>query len=90
MKKLLSLLLTAALTLGLAVPAMAAERAPVVILHTNDVHTATDGYAAVAAYRQEMEAQYGTDRVTLVDTEGNVAFDNYAGAASMENHGDRE
>ena len=29
-------------------------------------------------------------RVTLVDTEGNVVFDNYAGAASMENHGDRE
>ena len=67
MKKLFSLLLTAALTLGLAVPAMAAESDPVVILHTNDVHTATGGYAAVAAFRQEMEAQYGEDRVTLVD-----------------------
>ena len=67
MKKLLSLLLTAALTLGLAVPALAAESDPVVILHTNDVHTATDGYPAVASYRQEMEAQYGADRVTLVD-----------------------
>ena len=67
MKKMLSLLLTAALALGLAVPAMAAESDPVVILHTNDVHTATSGYAAVAAYRQEMEEQYGADRVTLVD-----------------------
>ena len=67
MKKILSLLLTAALVLGLALPAMAAESTPVVILHTNDVHTATDGYAAVAACRQEMEAQYGADRVTLVD-----------------------
>lgn len=67
MKKMLSLLLTAALALSLAVPAMAAESAPVVILHTNDVHTATSGYAAVAAYRQEMEEQYGADRVTLVD-----------------------
>ena len=34
MKKMLTLLLTAALALGLAVPAMAAESDPVVILHT--------------------------------------------------------
>lgn len=67
MKKLASLLLTAALVLGLALPATAADASPVVILHTNDVHTATDRYAAVAAYRTEMEQQYGTDRVTLVD-----------------------
>ena len=68
MKKLASLLLTAALVLGLALPATAADASPVVILHTNDVHTATDRYAAVAAYRTEMEQQYGTDRVTLVDS----------------------
>lgn len=67
MKRIATLLLTAALVLGLAAPAMAADSAPVVILHTNDVHTATDGYAAVAAYRAEMEKQYGSDRVTLVD-----------------------
>lgn len=29
-------------------------------------------------------------RVTLVDAEGNVTFDNYAGTASLENHGNRE
>lgn len=68
MKKIASLLLTAALVLGLALPATAADASPVVILHTNDVHTATDRYAAVAAYRTEMEQQYGTDRVTLVDS----------------------
>ena len=68
MKKLASLLLTAALVLGLALPATASDASPVVILHTNDVHTATDRYAAVAAYRTEMEQQYGTDRVTLVDS----------------------
>ena len=67
MKRIATLLLTAALVLGLAAPAMAADSAPVVILHTNDVHTSTDGYAAVAAYRAEMEKQYGSDRVTLVD-----------------------
>ena len=59
MKRIATLLLTAALVLGLAAPAMAADSAPVVILHTNDVHTSTDGYAAVAAYRAEMEKQYG-------------------------------
>ena len=68
MKRTASLLLTAALLLGLALPAMAADPAPVVILHTNDVHTATDRYAFVSAYRAEMEKRYGQDRVTLVDT----------------------
>ena len=68
MKRTASLLLTAALLLGLALPAMAADPAPVVILHTNDVHTATDRYASVSAYRAEMEKKYGQDRVTLVDT----------------------
>ena len=67
MKKMLSLLLTAALVMGMAIPALAAESTPVVILHTNDVHTATDGYAAVAAYRTQLEEEYGTGRVTLVD-----------------------
>lgn len=67
MKRIATLLLTAVLVLGLAAPAMAADSASVVILHTNDVHTSTDGYAAVAAYRAEMEKQYGSDRVTLVD-----------------------
>ena len=84
-KKLLSLSLAAAMTMGLAAPAMAAEETvkpeegKIVILHTNDVHCQIDqakgedgavtnlGYAGVAAYKAEMEAQYGAENVTLVD-----------------------
>ena len=85
-KKILSLSLAAALTLGLGAPALAAdetaakEDGKIVILHTNDVHCQIDqakdeesgavtaiGYAGVAAYKAEMEAQYGADNVTLVD-----------------------
>jgi len=50
----------------------------IVILHTNDVHCQIDqakkddkvtniGYAGVAAYKTEMEAEYGKGNVTLVD-----------------------
>ncbi len=50
----------------------------IVILHTNDVHCSIDqvkkddavtniGYAGVAAYKAEMEAQYGQENVTLID-----------------------
>ena len=84
-KKLLSLSLAAAMTMGLAAPAMAAEETvkpeegKIVILHTNDVHCQIDqakgedgavtnlGYAGVAAYKAEMEAQYSAENVTLVD-----------------------
>ncbi len=56
----------------------AAEDGKIVILHTNDVHCGIDqekkddkvtkiGYAGLAAYKTEMEAQYGADNVTLVD-----------------------
>ena len=48
----------------------AADAAPIVILHTNDVHCGIDdaiGYAGLAAYKAEMEAAYGADRVTLLD-----------------------
>ncbi len=54
------------------------EAGKIVILHTNDVHCGIDqvkkddavtniGYAGVAAYKTEMEAQYGKENVTLID-----------------------
>ena len=45
-----------------AVTDAAADTSPIVILHTNDVHCGIDdsiGYAGLAAYKSEMEAQYG-------------------------------
>ena len=80
-KKALSLILAFVMALGMAVPALAApaESGKIVILHTNDVHCGIDqvlgddgavtnmGYAGVAAYKAEMEAQYGAGNVTLVD-----------------------
>jgi len=72
MKKrtLLSALLSLSLLLTMIPSAWAAEgqnSAPIVILHTNDVHCAVEYYPAVAAQKQLMEEQYGADRVTLVD-----------------------
>lgn len=57
---------------------VAVENGKIVILHTNDVHCGIDqatkdgvvtgiGYAGVAAYKAQMEAQYGAENVTLVD-----------------------
>ena len=77
-RKLTGLIVSLALTLSMsttifAAPAVtdaAADTSPIVILHTNDVHCGIDdsiGYAGLAAYKSEMEAQYGADRVTLVD-----------------------
>lgn len=54
------------------------EEGKIVILHTNDVHCGIDqvkkddkitniGYAGLAAYKAEMEAEYGADNVTLID-----------------------
>ena len=67
MKRIVGLFLTVVLILGLTVPSAAADGAPVVILYTNDVHTATDGYAVASAYLARMEERYGAGRVTLVD-----------------------
>ncbi len=42
----------------------------VVILHTNDVHTSINAgvsYAGVAAYKKQMEQEYGAEDVLLVD-----------------------
>lgn len=73
MKKLL---LALAALCALTVSAAAEE---VVILTTNDVHCAVEqtvskdgavtgmGYPGVAAYREEMEAAYGSENVVLVD-----------------------
>ena len=72
-KKLLSLLLSAAMLTGLALPAMAAEGEDaegIVVLYTNDVHCTDDdgmSYAAIAGYKAEMEAAYGAGNVILVD-----------------------
>ena len=77
-RKLTGLIVSLALILSMsttifAAPAVtdaAADTSPIVILHTNDVHCGIDdsiGYAGLAAYKSEMEAQYGADRVTLVD-----------------------
>ena len=65
---------------ALAAEETGTEDGKIVILHTNDVHCQIDqakdeesgavtaiGYAGVAAYKAEMEAQYGADNVTLVD-----------------------
>lgn len=67
-----------ALAVACALPAPAALAAEshtqedaVIVLYTNDVHcTSDDGmsYAAIAGYKAEMEAAYGEDSVTLVDT----------------------
>ena len=77
-KKWVSLLLAAGMAFSSAVTASAAgitfstssEQDDIVILHTNDVHCGIAdglGYAGISAYAREMEAQYGQNRVTLVD-----------------------
>lgn len=72
MKKGISLLLTAAMVLGVAVPAWAGElEGKLVVLHTNDMHGHYEtteeqiGIAGVAALKQQYEAQ-GAD-VLLLD-----------------------
>ncbi len=79
-KKLLTLLFGLMLALGLATTSLAAEKGDVVILYTNDVHCGVDqsvdsetnevtniGYAGVAAYKKDLEAQLGEENVLLVD-----------------------
>lgn len=67
---MLSVSLSASVSAAPAVTDAAADTSPIVILHTNDVHCGIDdtiGYAGLAAYKAEMEAQYGDGRVTLLD-----------------------
>ena len=75
----IGLALPAAAAEGTASGAPEADlKGQIVILHTNDVHCSIDqvkkddavtniGYAGVAAYKAEMEAQYGQENVTLID-----------------------
>lgn len=76
-KKLSAAVLSGVLAISMVLPASAEEASSastdndkIVVLHTNDVHCAIDdsiGYAGVAAYKAEMEVQYGEENVTLVD-----------------------
>lgn len=61
-KKFLSLLLALIMVFSLMTTAFAAETendltGAIVILHTNDVHGAIDGYATVAAAKKQLESQ---------------------------------
>lgn len=68
MKRFTAALLTSVLILVLAFPAFAQDSTgPIVILHTNDIHSSTESLPAVAAIKKGLESQYGSDYVTLVD-----------------------
>lgn len=68
-----SLLLALVLSLALSITSAAANadnEKEIVILHTNDIHCAVDGdigLAGVAAYKKELQKQYGEQNVLLVD-----------------------
>ncbi len=50
--------------------ALAAQDNKVIILYTNDVHSAIDeglSYAGVAAHKKQLQSQYGEENVVLVD-----------------------
>lgn len=117
MKKLLSLLLAAALVLSLGLPALAAEDVPnyddqimpledapiavqakdvtdslkgsIVILHSNDVHGAIDGYAKMAAFREMytlMGAQvYVMDAGDFIQGDTSVSVSQGATAVELMN-----
>lgn len=95
MKKLLSLFLVLALAFTLCVGVLAEEPAAepagemagqIVILHTNDVHGAIDGYAKVAALKAEYEAK-GAE-VLLMDAgdyiQGTTSVSVSKGATAVE------
>ena len=91
-KKLLSLLLAVAMMFSLAVTAGAEETAEkdmegtIVILHTNDVHGAINGYANVAALKDMYEAMGAY--VLLVDagdfSQGETSVSDSQGATAVE------
>ena len=93
--KLLALALSLALLLSLAVPVCAAETTAsttkdltghIVILHTNDVHGAVNGYACIAALKADYEAK-GAE-VILVDagdySQGEVYVSDTKGLDAVE------
>lgn len=106
-KKLLSLLLTVTMLFSLVVSVhaeeetTAAEETPIVILHSNDVHGAIDGYAKVAALKKAYEeagayvllldaGDYIQGDPTVSTSQGKTAIElmNMAGydAATIGNH----
>ena len=106
-KKLLSLLLAFVLVFALCGTAFAADATAgemagqVVILHTNDVHGAIDGYAKIAAMKASYEAKgayvllmdagdysQGTTKVSVSKGANAVALMNLAGydVAALGNH----
>ena len=69
-KRIFAVLLTICVMFSMSSAAVAAETGDIVVLFTNDVHCAVDeyiGYAGLAAYAAEMEAEVGAGNVTLVD-----------------------
>lgn len=75
-KKVISLVLSSAMLWGCLVPAYASDEnatpteEQIAVLYTNDVHCTNDegmAYAAIAGYKDQAEATYGADNVTLVD-----------------------
>ena len=70
MKKLVALGLSVTALTAAVLPVSAAGSKDIVVLYTNDVHcTADDGmaYAYIAGYKAEMQREYGSSNVTLVD-----------------------
>ena len=90
MKRMLSLLLAAALAWTLSVPALAQQagelEGSIVILHTNDIHGAIGGYAKVAALKDAYEARGAY--VLLLDAgdfiQGDPTVSASRGAAAVE------
>ena len=92
MKKLLSVFLALTLVFALCGGALAAEETTedlagqIVILHTNDVHGAIDGYAMIAAMKSDYEAR-GAD-VLLFDAgdyiQGDPSVSISQGATAIE------
>lgn len=88
-KKLLSLLLALAMIFALCTASFAEPgelEGKTVILHTNDVHGAVDGYAKVAALKAEYEEKGA--KVVLIDAgdyiQGTTSVSTSQGAAAIE------
>ena len=81
MKRWFCLILSAILLLGLCSGAvLAAEREDIVILYENDVHCAVEGYAALAAMKQELSQTH--DHVGVVSV-GDFVQGSSLGAVSQ-------
>ena len=90
-KRLFAVFIAAIMIFAMAIPCFAGEdlTGKLYILHSNDVHGAIDGYAKMAAYRDELEAQ-GAD-VILVDAgdfsqgDPNVSYEKGLDAVKLMN-----